>query len=88
MKCVVKCLKCCTDKVVAYANCLAAPPSIGLIVAKAYEVPKINDVSWGYIIAPTAIIVGVNIAYYSCCRFILNRHGTTSLSKETELNQV
>ena len=87
MRCVVKCVKCCTDRVLGTINCLIAPPSVGLIIAKAYEVPKINDISWGYVVSPLLALTGFNFAYYTCCRFLLDKREGSS-KREVELTDM
>ena len=73
MRCVVKCVKCCTDRVLGVVNCLIVPPSVGLIIAKAYEVSKIDDISWSYVVSPLLALTGFNFAYYTCCRLLLEK---------------
>ena len=87
MKCIINCVKCLTDKVVAWTNCIIAPLSIGFIVTKAYEVPKINDISWTYIVLPTVALVTFNVTYYSCCRLLLRPRGD-AMAKDIELGTI
>ena len=55
---------------VSLADLIIVALSIGFIVTKAYEVPKINDISWTYIVLPTVALVTFNVTYYSCCRLL------------------
>lgn len=84
---IIECGKCCTDKVVQYVNCICVPTSIAVITAKAYEVPIINDMDWGYIVTPALVLTGANILYYSCCRLLL-RKKKRSIDGNVEMNIV
>jgi len=83
----MKCINCCTDRVLGTINCLIAPPSVGLIIAKAYEVPKIDDISWGYIVSPLLALTGLNFVHYTCCHLLLDKRGGSS-KREVELTDI
>jgi len=73
MICIIRGLKCCTDRLMRTINCLGVPVSTGLIIAKAYNVPKIDELEWGYIMAPSTSLVVLNLTYYACCRTLLQK---------------
>ena len=73
MVCIIKCIKCCTDRALGAVNCIGVPVATGLIIAKAYDIPKIDDIEWGYIMFPTAALLAINMSYYTCCRILLKK---------------
>ena len=73
MICIIRGLKCCTDRLMRTINCVGVPVSAGLIIAKAYAVPKIDELEWGIAVMPAVAITTLNISYYTCCRILLNK---------------
>ena len=73
MICIIRGLKCCTDRLMRTINCLGVPVSTGLIIAKAYNMPKIDELEWGYIMVPGTSLVVLNLTYYACCHALLQK---------------
>jgi len=88
MVCIIKCIKCCTDRVLGAINCVGVPGATGLIIAKAYDVPKIDDIEWGYIMLPATTLVTLNIAYYTCCKLLLQKKKSQQDEVDIELGPV
>ena len=85
MVCIIKCIKCCTDRALSVVNCVGVPGATGLIVAKAYDVPKIEDIEWTYIMFPTMVLVALNVSYYTFCQLLIKKRNG---EKNIELSSV